>query len=120
MKILIVDDSMFMRMVVKNAIKGNNREFIEAKDGAEAIEMHQQHNPDLTFMDILMPGINGIQALRKIKERSAKSVVVMCTSVGGQDAFVKEAVSAGANQIVCKPFKPEELQHVVEHFEKTV
>ncbi|MFT4310647.1 MAG: response regulator [Candidatus Woesearchaeota archaeon] len=114
MKVMIVDDSMFMRNVVKNTLTPLQVEIVaECGDGQQAIDKYQELKPDLTFMDIMMPNVSGIDALRKIKELDPNAKIVMCTSVG-QDKIMQEAVSLGALDFILKPFKPEDIQKVVQ------
>lgn len=118
MKILLVDDSAFMRNLIKNALKEGNHEFNEAGSAEEGVKKYAEFHPELVFMDIVMPGKTGIDALREIKAADTNARVVMCTSVGGQQKIIDDAVSAGASDFVTKPFKAEELITIVSHFQK--
>ncbi|MBI4363155.1 MAG: response regulator [Euryarchaeota archaeon] len=115
-KILIVDDSMFMRTLVKRAVSegmgGTPFEFQEAGNGNEAVERYVQFRPDLVFMDISMPLVSGIDAVKEIRNFDPRARVVMVTAVN-QEAMVADAVAAGAADFVVKPFKPEQLVAVV-------
>ena len=80
-KIMLVDDAAFMRMMIKNTLKQNGyTDIIEAKDGEEAIELFKQENPDLTLLDITMPNIGGLEALREIKNINKECKVIMCSA----------------------------------------
>ncbi|MBN2368015.1 response regulator [Candidatus Woesearchaeota archaeon] len=113
LKILIVDDSAFMRNVIKNALNGLNvSEIFEAGTADESINLYTNKKPDMVFMDIIMPGKTGLDALRAIKGLDSNAKVVMCTSVG-QEKIVQEAITAGAYDFITKPFKSEEIVEVV-------
>jgi two-component system chemotaxis response regulator CheY len=116
MKILIVDDSAFMRNMIKNILKEQNHELFEAGNGDEAVTAYQQNQPNLVFMDIIMPGKNGVEVLKDIKAMDQGANVVMCTSVGGQDKIIQECVEAGATDFITKPFTPDEINSIVSRF----
>ncbi|PLW79791.1 two-component system response regulator [Candidatus Woesearchaeota archaeon] len=117
MKILIADDSAFMRNIIKNILTQNGvSEVIEAVDGQDAINKYGEINPDLVFLDIMMPNKTGLEALKEIKGSNPEAKVVMCTSVG-QEKVVEEAVESGAEDFVTKPFKPEDIQEVLSKFQ---
>lgn len=108
-KILIVDDAAFMRMMVKDTLKKNGyTDFYEAPDGAEAFKMYQELKPDLVLMDITMPNMDGLEALKAIKGYDANAKVVMCSAMG-QEAMVIDAIKSGAKDFIVKPFKPERI-----------
>lgn len=108
-KILLVDDAAFMRMMIKNALtKAGYTEILEASDGLEALEVYKKENPDLVFMDITMPNMNGLDALKEIRQADADASVVMCSAMG-QEAMVLEAIKSGAKDFIVKPFKPERI-----------
>ena len=113
-KIMTVDDAAFMRMFIKDALsKLGYSDVIEAVNGQEAIEKYDEENPDLVFMDITMPTMTGIEALRTIKQKHPGAKVVMCSAMG-QEALVMEAVRLGAIDFIVKPFKPERFQQVLD------
>lgn len=108
-KILCVDDAAFMRMMVKNTLSQNGyTEVYEAADGVQALEKFDEIHPDLVIMDITMPNMDGLEALKAIKERDASAAVVMCSAMG-QEAMVVEAIKAGAKDFIVKPFKPDRI-----------
>lgn len=112
-KILLVDDAAFMRMMIKNTLAQNGyTDIIEAKDGVEALEKCLSENPDLVLMDITMPNLDGIEALRKLKEVQPSTRVVMCSALG-QEKMVLEAIKLGAEDFIVKPFKPERIMKTV-------
>ncbi|HMS71982.1 MAG TPA: response regulator [Baekduia sp.] len=108
-RVLVVDDAAFMRKVVGDALTGSGHEVIgEAGDGVEAVEQFQQLRPDAVTLDITMPEMDGLSALREIIAIDPKARVVMCSALG-QESKVLEAVKAGAKDFVVKPFQPERV-----------
>ena len=108
-KIMIVDDAAFMRMMIKNTLTKNGfSDFVEAQDGAEAVEKYDAEKPDMVFMDITMPNMDGLQALKKIKEGTPDARIVMCTAMG-QQSMVVEAIKYGAKDFIVKPFNAERI-----------
>lgn len=116
-KILIVDDAAFMRMTLKNILSENGYLIIgEAANGREAVQMFKEKRPDLVTMDITMPEMNGIEALKQIRAIDPHAVVVMFTAMG-QKAMVLESMKEGAKNFIVKPFKKE---IVIETLEKVL
>ncbi len=116
-RILITDDTAFMRMSLRNVLEQHGYEVTaEAVDGAQAVEKYMEVKPDLVTMDITMPNMDGITAIKTIiaKDPAAKIVVV---SAMGQKGLVMEALSAGASDFVVKPFQPE---RILESFKKVI
>lgn len=112
-KILIVDDAAFMRMMIKDILTKNGYEVIgEAENGARAIEKYRELNPDLVIMDITMPEIDGIQAVKEIKRVDGDSKIIMCSAMG-QQAMVIESIQAGARDFIVKPFQAERVIEAV-------
>lgn len=108
-KIMIVDDAAFMRMMIKNTLTKNGySDFVEAQDGAEAVAKYDAEKPDLVFMDITMPNMDGLQALKKIKENNPDAKIVMCTAMG-QQSMVVDAIKAGAKDFIVKPFNADRI-----------
>ena len=113
-KILIVDDAAFMRMMIKDVITKNGFEVAgEAVNGMDAVDKYNELKPDLVLMDITMPEMDGIQALKKIKEGDGNAKVIMCSAMG-QQAMVIEAIQSGANDFIVKPFQPERILEAVQ------
>lgn len=111
--ILIVDDAAFMRMMIKDVLSKNG--FViagEAENGAKAIEKFKELNPDLVIMDITMPEVDGIQAVKEIKKINGAAKVIMCSAMG-QQAMVIEAIQAGAKDFIVKPFQAERIIEAV-------
>ena len=112
-KILIVDDAAFMRMMIKDILTKNGFEIAgEAENGAKAIEKYKETRPDLVIMDITMPEVDGIQAVKEIKKIDPDSKIVMCSAMG-QQAMVIEAIQAGAKDFIVKPFQADRVIEAV-------
>ena len=107
-KILISDDAMFMRAMLRGILIENQYAVYEASNGQEAVDQYEAHHPDLVFMDITMPVMDGIAATRAIKAKNPEAVIVMCSAMG-QQSMVIEAVRAGAKDFIVKPFHPERV-----------
>lgn len=102
--ILIVDDAAFMRMKLKDILEKNGYAVVgEAANGAEAVALYEEVTPDLVTMDITMPEMDGIEALKKIKRVDSSAKVIMCSAMG-QQGMVMEAIKAGAIDFIVKPF----------------
>ena len=111
--ILIVDDAAFMRMMIKDVLSKNGFEICgEAENGAKAIEKFKEGNPDLVIMDITMPEVDGIQAVKEIKKINSAAKIIMCSAMG-QQAMVIEAIQAGAKDFIVKPFQAERIIEAV-------
>ena len=111
--ILICDDAAFMRMMIKDILTKNGYNVAgEAENGAKAVEKYTEVKPDLVLMDITMPEMDGIQALKKIKSTDPAAMVIMCSAMG-QQAMVIEAIQAGAKDFIVKPFQAERVLEAV-------
>lgn len=111
--ILIVDDAAFMRMMIKDILTKNGYEVVgEAENGAIAINKYKELIPDLVIMDITMPEVDGIQAVKEIKKMSTDSQIIMCSAMG-QQAMVIESIQAGARDFIVKPFQAERVVEAV-------
>jgi two-component system chemotaxis response regulator CheY len=112
-KILLVDDAAFMRKVIKDTLSKNGyTELYEAVDGAEAVEKYSEINPDLVIMDITMPNMDGLEALKAIKAKDSNASIVMCSAMG-QESMVMDAVRSGAKDFIVKPFKADRILKTV-------
>lgn len=112
-KIMICDDAAFMRMMIKDILTKNGYEIAaEAENGAVAVEKYSDAKPDLVLMDITMPDMDGIQALKKIKEIDPNANIIMCSAMG-QQAMVIEAIQSGAKDFIVKPFQAERVLEAV-------
>lgn len=113
LRVLIVDDAIFMRKMISDILVENGMEIVgEADTGAKAIERYKELRPDLVTMDIIMPEMNGIDAVRKILEFDAQARIVMCSALG-QQALVQEALVAGAKDFLIKPFNAARVVEVI-------
>ena len=102
-----------MRMMIKDILTKNGYEFAaEAENGAVAVEKYPDAKPDLVLMDITMPDMDGIQALKKIKEIDPNANIIMCSAMG-QQAMVIEAIQSGAKDFIVKPFQAERVLEAV-------
>jgi two-component system chemotaxis response regulator CheY len=106
-----------MRMMIRDILTKNGYEVVgEAQDGAQAIEKYKDLNPDLITMDITMPEMDGIAALKEIRKLDSNAKVIMCSAMG-QQAMVIDAIQAGAKDFIVKPFQAD---RVIEAIKKTL
>ena len=111
--ILVVDDAAFMRMMIKDILTKNGYNVAgEAENGAKALEKYNELKPDLVLMDITMPEVDGIKALKNIKAADPNATVIMCSAMG-QQAMVIESIQAGAKDFIVKPFQPDRVLEAV-------
>jgi two-component system, chemotaxis family, chemotaxis protein CheY len=112
-RVLLVDDASFMRMMLKNILVGSGYEVVgEAENGAKAIEQYKALKPDLVMMDIIMPEMGGIDAVREIVKTHPTAKKLMSSSMG-QQSLVVEAIQAGAKDFIVKPFQPSNVIEAV-------
>ena len=112
-KILVVDDAAFMRKVIKDTLsKARYTDLHEAVDGANAVEQFNALKPDLVLMDITMPNMDGLEALKAIRAADSNANVVMCSAMG-QETMVIDAIRSGAKDFIVKPFKGERVLKTV-------
>ena len=112
--VLICDDAIFMRTMVSDILQQAGFEVVgEAESGLQAIEKYRALKPDLVTMDIVMPDMGGIDAVREITKLDPQARVLMCSAMG-QQALVVEALQAGARDFVVKPFQPSRVLEAVE------
>ena len=112
-RVLVVDDAIFMRKMISDILEGNGMEIVgEADTGALAVEKYKELKPDLVTMDIIMPEMNGIDAVRQIMSNDSQARIVMCSALG-QQALVQDAMAAGAKDFLIKPFNPSRVIEVV-------
>ncbi|AMM53312.1 response regulator [Pyrococcus kukulkanii] len=108
-RILIVDDAAFMRMLLKKILTQAGHEVVgEASNGKEAVEKYKQLKPDLVTMDIVMPEMDGITAVKEIMKIDPNAKIIMITAVG-QEAKVMEALKSGAKGYIVKPFQAQKV-----------
>ena len=111
--VLLVDDAAFMRSSLKIMLERNGYQVIgEAENGAKAIEKYNETKPDLVLMDITMPEMDGIQALKKIIAGDPNALVIMCSAMG-QQAMVIESIQSGAKDFIVKPFQADRVLEAV-------
>ena len=112
-RILIVDDAAFMRMMIKDILSKNGYDIVgEAENGKVALEKYQELRPELTTMDITMPEMDGISAVKEIRKVDPKANIIMCSAMG-QQAMVIDAIQAGAQDFIVKPFQPDRVLEAV-------
>jgi two-component system chemotaxis response regulator CheY len=103
-RILIVDDAKFMRITLTSILKKADHEIVgEAENGREAVELYRQLRPDLVTMDITMPEMSGLDAVKEIKKDFNDAKIIMCSAMG-QQKMVVDAIEAGAKDFIVKPF----------------
>ena len=111
--ILICDDAAFMRMMIKDILTKNGHNIVgEAENGAKAVEKYAELKPDLVLMDITMPEMDGIEALKKIKAADANASIIMCSAMG-QQAMVIESIQSGAKDFIVKPFQADRVLEAI-------
>ncbi len=111
--ILICDDAAFMRMMIKDILTKNGYTIVgEVENGQKAVEKYNETKPDLVMMDITMPEMDGIQALKKIKATDPNAAIIMCSAMG-QQAMVIESIQSGAKDFIVKPFQPDRVLEAV-------
>lgn len=112
--VLICDDAAFMRMMIKDILTKNGYTIAgEAENGKMAVEKYAETKPDVVMMDITMPEMDGIQALKKIKEADPGAVVIMCSAMG-QQAMVIESIQSGARDFIVKPFQADRVLEAIQ------
>ena len=114
-KVLIVDDAMFMRAMIRDILVNSGRYEVagEAANGEESVAQYRALRPDLVTMDIVMPQMDGIEACKEILKLDAKAKIVMCSALG-QEALFIESIAAGARDFVVKPFSAEKVLKVMD------
>lgn len=108
-RVLIVDDATFMRISIRTMLEKNGFQVVgEAENGEVAVKKYVELNPDIVTMDITMPDMDGVQALKAIKQIDSNCKIVMVSAMG-QETFVREAVISGAKGFIVKPVNEEHL-----------
>jgi two-component system chemotaxis response regulator CheY len=111
--VLIADDAAFMRMMIKNILTEAGYDIVgEAENGQVAVAKYRELSPDLTTMDITMPEMDGLEALKEIRGADPSARVVMCSAMG-QQSMVIESIQAGARDFIVKPFQPDRVLEAV-------
>ena len=113
-RVLIVDDALFMRSMIRDIFSREGFEVVgEAENGAEAVRLHRDLKPDLTTMDIVMPVLDGLSALREVVRMDPRANVIMVSALG-QESLIAEAIEAGARDFIVKPFQASRVLKVVQ------
>ena len=115
-KIMIVDDSRLIRQMLGDIARAKGCIVLEASTAEEAVRLYEANRPNLVFMDIILGGKNGIEALDEIRKIDPDANIVMCTSVIGQENIVQKAFHFGAREYITKPFIPEEIEAVIQRY----
>ncbi len=111
-KILIVDDAEFLRVRISKMLTGDGYDVIQAENGARAVEMYKENKPDLVLMDITMPEMDGLTALKTIRGFDPSAKVIMLTALG-QESVVLEAIKTGARDFIVKPFEHDRVINAI-------
>lgn len=111
-KILIVDDAEFLRMRISKMLRADGHDVIEAENGLKAVEKYQAEKPDIVLMDITMPEMDGLSALKEIRSINNTASVVMLTALG-QESVVLDAIKSGAKDFIVKPFERERVLNAI-------
>ena len=115
-KVLVVDDASFVRMMIRQVlVRLGHSNILEATNGFEAVELYKAHTPALTTLDITMPVLDGLSALREIIAFDPTAKVIMCSAVA-QGNVVNEALDIGAVDFVAKPFRPDDLTKIIKKY----
>ena len=117
MKVLTVDNSRLIRTILSDIIKEEGHVVLEAATATEAVEIYQKERPDVTFMDIILGERNGIEAMKDIKEINKDAVVIICTSIIGQEDVVQKSHEFGAEEYITKPFKQNEIKNILQKYQ---
>lgn len=113
-RVLVVDDAIFMRATIGKMLEENGHSMVgEASTGIEAVEKFVEVKPDIVILDITMPEMDGIAALKRIKIIEPKAKIIICSAIGQKDKVV-EAIEEGALSFIVKPFEADQLIDAVE------
>ncbi len=112
-RVLIVDDALLIRQMLRTILSRASYEIVgEAADGGEAVARYEQLRPDVVLLDIMMPEVDGVTALRQIIARHPEARVIMCSALD-QKSIISEALEAGARDFIIKPFTPDKVREIV-------
>jgi two-component system chemotaxis response regulator CheY len=111
-KVLVVDDALFTRKVLREILEAEGCEVVEASNGKDAVDKFRLEHPDLVLLDVSMPDMDGLTALRAIKEVDRNAKVVMVSAMG-QTSTVQEAMKFGACDFVVKPFRSNQIRELI-------
>ena len=108
-RVLLADDLYFMRMVQKDVLEAKGFQIVgEASTGTEALAMYEQLRPDIVILDITMPEMNGLEAMKRIFALEPDAKIIICSAIG-QQSLIVDAINSGIKDFIVKPFKPERL-----------
>lgn len=113
--VLVTDDAAFMRLMLKDLMTKMNLRVVEAVNGADMLDKYEQEKPDLVTLDITMPVLDGLEALKQLRSKNPEANVVMCSAMG-QQAMVIEAIQNGAKDFIVKPFVPDRVKETISKF----
>lgn len=113
MKLLITDDSGFMRELMSDMLSDTGHHIETAETGEEMLAKYEEIAPDVVFLDVVLPGMNGLNALRQLKEKHPEAKVVVCSAVGSQEGVRKQAIEAGAIKVISKPFSVRDIKEAI-------
>lgn len=117
-KILVVDDAIFMRRMISDILKNGGHEVVaEATNGKESLEQYKKVKPDIVTMDIIMPEMGGIEAVKEIIKEDKNAKILMVSAMG-QQQLVVEAIQAGAKDFIVKPFEPSRVLSAIDRLLK--
>lgn len=115
-RVMIVDDAAFMRMMLRRMIEGAGFEVVaEAENGEVAVNKYKEYNPDLVTMDITMPEMDGLTAVKKIRALDPSATIIMCSAMG-QQGMVIDAIQSGAKDFIVKPFQQDRVIETIKKF----
>ena len=112
-RVLIVDDAAFMRMMIKDILQKNGFDVVgEASNGVEAVNLYKKERPDVVTMDITMPDMDGIEAVKEIRVYDSNAKIIMCSAMG-QQSMVMDAIKSGAKDFIVKPFQADRVLEAI-------
>jgi two-component system, chemotaxis family, chemotaxis protein CheY len=112
-RILVVDDAAFMRVRAAKVLQDNGHEVAQAENGLEAVKKYAEWHPDAVLMDITMPEMDGLEALKQIRRLDPSARIAMVSAMG-QQAIVMDALKSGARDFIVKPFQPDRMLAAIE------
>lgn len=118
MRILIADDSNFIRSLIRRHVEKQGHEVVgEAQTGPQACELYKNLSPDVLFVDLIMPEMNGVEVIKRVQSFDEQAQIVMCSSMG-HITFIEDAIRAGACDFIVKPFRSETLKRALKKCKK--
>ena len=112
-KVLIVDDAAFMRMMIKDILEKNGYDVVgEVSNGLVAVDLYKKEKPDVVTMDITMPDMDGIEAVKQIRTFDPNAKIIMCSAMG-QQSMVMDAIKSGAKDFIVKPFQADRVLEAI-------